>query len=114
MATRSAQVRDALAIAMGALATAANVVLLVGFAATSLHLWGLAWQLVDNAGGLPQLQHFMSVLEAADKAAALQTLWARVFWWAQAWVAGTFAIGFGVLWIAGARWGWIRVRRTLL
>lgn len=98
---------------MDAIGTLVNVLMLIGFAVAAMRLWGAAGAFMDNAGGLPLPEHFLTVLEAANKPEAAQVLWIRLYWWVQAWFAGVFAIGCGLLTIAGGRWAWIRIQRAL-
>ena len=101
-------------VAMDFIATVMNVVFLLICVFAFTQLWSLTWRFIDLAGGSPLPAHFTAVLEAPDKPAELQILGNRAYWWVQAWVAGVFAAGFALLSIAGGRWAWVRVQRSLI
>lgn len=75
-----------------------NVVATLACTWLSMKLWGDAKGYLANAGGLPTPS-----LDYAWRLVQSPGLHLRAMWWTLAWVCAVFAVGAGVLALAGAR-----------
>lgn len=87
---------------------AANVLLTLVCIWTGLRLWGMSSEYLTAAGGLPK-----PTIEYAWAAINTPALHMRLWYWFVAWSCAVFAVGAGLLSVAGAHWAWHRVREAL-
>lgn len=73
-----------------------------------LRLAGASSGYLANAGGMPPLS-----IDGMMALATGEGFHLRLFWWMAAWTAMVFAVGFGLLAVAGGRWVWIRAKAAL-